>query len=633
MLPISHACAAARERATPAMTEATSTPRPPPPLSSPSSPPFGWYLAVARRPVTRNIRTLAYGFKGLIFATPLFDVFCAGSNPRALTHTPIDPWPGDAARGRAIIGGAFTFAGRSHRVAAPGEGTGPGTGLWSPAGAGVDWLTQLHGFSWLRDLRVAGGETAREAARNLVADWIRHHQRWRRRPWRPDILATRITAWIASADVITQGAEPAFEQAFIKSLARQGRYLLRTGAGGLSGARRLTVLKGQVFAAAALFGGGRRLRRALVQLERELERQVLGDGGHIERSPAQQFSVLRDLVDIRSVLLSVGHDVPHALQRAIDRMAPMLRFFRHGDGGLALFNDSGEGEAWLNDMVLTRAEAPGKPLASTPHSGFERVAINRTLIICDMGASPPPGARDHAFAGTLSFEMSIGKERLVVNCGGGPGLSAGWRQGLRATAAHSTLTLGDTNSTEILEAPGRGSEIGKHPEKVTKSRAEAEGATWLDGNHDGYVRGFGLIHRRRLWIAAGGEEVRGEDHLYPPGHDADAPRPGPQPEKRKGLWPWRRGRPRVFTLRFHLHPGVKASLVQEGQAVLLRLPSGAGWRFRAEGANVALEESIYVGGGDMKRTNQIVISGGVTAAGARPGAAVQWAFSRVNEKS
>jgi uncharacterized heparinase superfamily protein len=594
---------------------------------------LGWYLAVARRPLSRNIRTLSYGFKCLIFSTPLFDVLRAGSSPRALVHTPIDPWPGDAARGRAIIGGVFTFAGRTHRSAAPKESADPGMALWSPTGAGIDWLSQLHGFSWLRDLRVAGGETAREAARNLVADWIKHHQRWRRLPWRPDILATRMTAWITSADVITQGAEPAFVQAFLKSLARQGRHLLRTGAGGLSDAHRLTVLKGQVFASIALFSGGRRLRRTLVRLERELDHQVLSDGGHIERSPAQQFSVLRDLVDIRSVLLSAGHDVPHALQRAIDRMAPMLRFFRHGDGGLALFNDSGVGEAWLIDMVLTRAEAPGKPLTSAPHSGFERIAINRTLVICDMGAPPPPGARDHTFAGTLSFEMSIGKERLVVNCGGGPGLGASWRQGLRATAAHSTLTLGDTNSTEIFEALGRGSEIGKHPKKVTGHRAEAEGATWLDGHHDGYVRGFGLIHRRRLWIAAGGEEVRGEDHLYPPGYDSETPRPPPQPEKPKGIWPWRRGRPRAFSLRFHLHHGVKASLVQEGQAVLLRLPSGAGWRFRADGANVTVEESIYVGGGDIKRTSQIVISGGVTAKGPRPGAVVQWAFSRVTEKS
>lgn len=596
-------------------------------------PPLGWYTAVARRPFARNARVLGYALRGLYYATPLHGALLNGSVPRAIAGVPIDPWPGDAARGRAIIAGTFTFAGRAVRVTPPTQGAGPGLALWAPAAAGLDWIAALHEFGWLRDLRVAGGEAARETARRLVADWIARHRRWRRIPWRPDILAARIAAWISSADVILQGAEPAFERAFLESLARQGRHLLRGGAGGLAGSRLLTVLKGQVFAAAALFGGGRRLRRTLARLERELDRQVLGDGGHIERSPAQQFAVLRDLVDIRAVLLAGGHDVPHMLQRSIDRMAPMLRFFRHGDGGLALFNDSGEGEAWLVDMVLTRAEAPGKPFASAPHSGFERIAVNRTLLICDMGAPPPPGARDHVFAGTLAFEMSVGKERMIVNCGGGPGLGVSWRQALRATAAHSTLTLADTNSTEILEAPGRGSEIGKHPIHVTRNRAEAEGATWLEGSHDGYRQGFGLIHRRRLWIAAGGEEVRGEDHLFPPGRESDTTAPAEGEAAERRLWPWRKGRPRSFAVRFHLHPGVTASLLNEGDAVLLRLPSGAGWRFRAEGGNVALEDSIYVGAGDMRRTAQIVVTGGVTAEGPRPGAVVRWAFTRVKDKT
>ncbi len=602
--------------------------------ATPQRPPLGWYLAVARRPFSRNLRAAAYAVKSLFYATPLHEGLLGGAAPNALEHIPIDPWPGDAARGRAIIAGTFTFAGRIVRVAPPGEAAGPGIALWSPTGAGLDWLAALHGFSWLRDLRVAGGETARETARRLVSDWIARHARWRRLPWRPDILAARIAAWIATADVILQGAEPAFRAAFLRSLARQGRHLLRCGPGGLEGGRRLMVLKGQVFAAAILFRGGRRLRRALARLDDELARQILSDGGHVERSPAQQFAVLRDLVDIRAVLQAGGFDVPHALQNAIDRMAPMLRFFRHGDGDLALFNDSGEGEAWLVDMVLTRAEAPGKPLASAPHAGFERIAVNRSLVVADTGAPPPPGARDHTFAGTLSFEMSVGKERMVVNCGGGPGLGVAWRQGLRATAAHSTLTLADTNSTEILEAPGRGSEIGKHPRKVTCARAEAEGATWLDMSHDGYVRGFRLMHRRRLWLAAGGDELRGEDMLVPPDQEDLRPRPAePEEDARGPLWPWRRGRPRSFAVRFHLHPGVKASLVQEGRAVLLRLPSGAGWRFRAEGANVAVEESIYVGTGEIKRASQIVVSGGVTATGPRPGAMVRWAFSRVTEKA
>ncbi len=603
--------------------------RPPPG----QKPPLGWYLAVACRPPSRNLRAALYGLKSLWYATPLHAATLGGAAPGTLERIPVDPWPGEAARGRAIIAGSFAFAGRSLRTQPPGEGAGPGNALWAAPSMGLDWLAALHGFAWLRDLRVAGGEPAREAARKLTADWIARFGRWHRLPWRPDVLAARIAAWIAGADLILHGAEPAFRAAFLATLARQGRHLLRSGPGGLEGGRRLTVLKGQVFAACVLFGGGRRLARALARLEAELGRQVLADGGHVERSPAQQFAVLRDLVDIRAMLQAGDHAVPHALQRAIDRMAPMLRFFRHGDGGLALFNDSGEGEAWLVDMVLTRAEAPGKPLASAPHSGFERIAVNRTLVIADTGAPPPPGARDHTFAGTLSFEMSVGKERLVVNCGGGPGLGTSWRQGLRASAAHSTLTLADTNSTEILEAPGRGSEIGKHPRRVACARTEAEGATWLEATHDGYVRGFGLVHRRRLWIAAGGEEVRGEDGLFPPGHEGDAPRPA-EPEGGGGrLWPWRRGRPRTFTVRFHLHPGVKASALQEGGAVLLRMPSGAGWRFRAEGANVALDESIYVGAGEIRRASQIVVSGGVTAAGPRPGATMRWAFRRVAEKS
>ena len=608
------------------MSEATAA------SAAPARPPLGWYLALARRPLGRNLRALAYALKALLYVSPLHPPLIAGRTRRSLAVIPLDPWPGNGERGRAIIAGTFAFAGHAVRIPGPRDAgaawEGPGPALWSAPGMGGDWLAALHGFGWLRDLRVAGGDQARETARRLVADWIVHHRRWSRLPWRPDVLATRVSALVASADFLTQGAESIFVSALLRSLARQGRHLLRCGPGGLDGARRLTVLKGQVFAAVALFGGGRRLRGVLARLEDELARQVLGDGGHVERSPAQQLNVLRDLVDIRAVLMEGGHPVPQALQTAIDRMAPMLRFFRHGDGGLALFNDSDEGEAWLIDLVLTRANAPGKPLASAPHAGFERVAVNRTLLIADMGAPPPPGARDHTFAGTLAFEMSVGKERLVVNCGGGLGLGGRWRQGLRATAAHSTLTLADTNSTEIFEAPGRGSEIGKHPGRVWCRRAESDGAIWLDGSHDGYVRGFGLVHRRRLWVAAVGEELRGEDILHPPGADPaeDAASGG------TALWPWRRGRPRSFAVRFHLHPRVKASLVQEGRAVLLRLPTGGGWRFDAEGGNVALEDSVYVGPGEVKRTSQIVVTGGVTATGPRPGATVRWVFRRMNEK-
>ena len=599
--------------------------------------PPGWYLAAARRPLARNLHALAYGLRCLYYLSPLHELAISGRVPEAVGFAPIDPWPGNADRGRAIMAGRFTFAG--HTVAMGPSRTqqaqGPvfetGRELWTAPAAGQDWLADLHGFGWLRDLRVAGGDGARATARALIDDWISCCGRWQRLPWRPDILAARVTAWIFSCDFICQSADDEFSERLMKSLTRQARHLIAVGSGGLTGTRRLAMLKGQVFASVALFDGRGRAR-ILRRFDRALAAQVLPDGGHVERSPSQQLAVLRDLVDIRELLMEAGFEVPHGVQLAIDRMAPMLRFFRHGDGGLALFNDSGEEEAWLIDMALTRANAPGKPLTSAPHCGFERIAAGRTLILADTGTPPPPGARDHTFAGTLSFEMSLGKERMIVNCGGGPGLDASWRQGLRATAAHSTLTLADTNSTEIFEAPGRGSEIGKHPSEVARERMDSDGAVWLTLRHDGYVRGFHLLHERRLWLAETGEDLRGEDALLPLGTETAALLDRADEDGKGAQWRWRRGRPRTFHLRFHLHPRVTASLVQNGTAVLLRLPSGAGWRFQADGGNISVQDSVYVGTGEVKRSSQIVVTGGVNAKGPRPGAVVRWSFRRVKEQ-
>jgi uncharacterized heparinase superfamily protein len=83
---------------------------------------------------------------------------------------------------------------------------------------------------------------------------------------------------------------------------------------------------------------------------------------------------------------------------------------------------------------------------------------------------------------------------------------------------------------------------------------------------------------------------------------------------------------RRFIVRFHLHPAVKATLAQSGQAVLMRLPSGRGWRLRASGAGIGLAESIYLGEeGRVRRTEQIVLVGQVPI----EGSTVKWALTRM----
>ena len=118
-------------------------------------------------------------------------------------------------------------------------------------------------------------------------------------------------------------------------------------------------------------------------------------------------------------------------------------------------------------------------------------------------------------------------------------------------------------------------------------------------SHDGYRQRFGLIHARELYLAADGEDLRGEDKLT----------------GRSGA---------AFVVRFHLHPAVEPQLVQDDSAALLRLPSGLVWRLRATGAEMSLAESIYLGSGELKKTQQIVLSGTTGTSGA----SVRWAIRR-----
>jgi uncharacterized heparinase superfamily protein len=182
-----------------------------------------------------------------------------------------------------------------------------------------------------------------------------------------------------------------------------------------------------------------------------------------------------------------------------------------------------------------------------------------------------------------------------VNCGAYRGPKLAWHAALRTTAAHSTLIVADTPSSE-LDAEGR---ILRHPRAITRERAEQDGSQWISASHDGYKPEFGLIHGRQLFLAEDGEDLRGEDRLSgKPGHS--------------------------FAIRFHLHPQVQASLTQDGSAALLRLASGVGWRLRAQGAVLSLAESIYLGTGETRKTQQVVLQGHVGT----QGATVKWAVRR-----
>lgn len=534
-------------------------------------------------------RRLAYTGAKLWFNGVFYHRTLGGRRSRGLTFVPQESWPGDARRGAAILKDEYVFAGHAETEPA---------NLWRAKTATDDWLAELHSFEWLRDVRAVGGDPARLRARDLVLDWLEREDRWRSVSWRPDVLARRLANWLTYAEYLFPPDEPTDAKPLLGSLTRQSNHLRRLVPLLDPGVERLTVLRGLVYTGVCVAEQGRRLPRWLELLAAEVDAQVATDGGHLSRSPAVQFAILRDLVELRTLLRESGIDTPQAVQNAIDRMAPMVRFFRHGDGGLALFNDTNEDENWLIDVVLTRAEARGKPLAEAPHVGFQRMSASRTLVLMDAGSVAPPGFDGHAHAGTLSFEMSVGRQRVIVNCGAYAGTREDWRIAQRTTAAHSTVTIDDLNSAEILG----GKLIGVRPRLAKVTRREADGNFWIDAGIGEYGGVSGLGHRRRLYLSSSGGDLRGEETLVGKGSHK-------------------------FSVRFHLHPSVTASLAQNAESVLLRLGDGGGWRLRATGGVASLQESVYLGlRGEPRRTEQVVISGAMQGGEAQ----VKWALTRLN---
>lgn len=524
----------------------------------------------------------------------LYGLLIGGRAPARLARLAPSPLPGSPERGQAIVGGRLVCAGRALKPERPD---------WTAPDLSRAAALELNSFEWLDDLASLGSELAQARARALIEDWILAHRGWKPLAWDPEPTGRRLCAWLAHAPFLSRGEGDPLGPLLLDSAARQARHLARVALDVPEGLARLVALKGLIYAHASGLLAPGKLPALAVALAREAARDLLDDGFHAARGPSAQLRALACMVDSRAALESANARTPETLHRAIEKLAPATRFFRHGDGGFALFNDSTEEDAAAIDAVLARAQWPDPAPSRATSAGFERLAAERVVLIVDTGVPASGVYAAGAHAGTLAFEMSVGKERLIVNCGAGPRDDSDWSLALRATAAHSTLCAEDADSAPV--APGG---LLSCPGKVDTTREEADGNVWLDASHDGYVGRLGFVHRRRLFLAGDGLDLRGEDSLLPV-----EGKPPPLPETR-------------FDIRFHLHPDVQVSVIQNGAAALLRLGSGQAWRLQVAGARLDLGESVYFGRkGSARRAEQVVAS----AVSGPAGATVKWAFKRI----
>lgn len=496
------------------------------------------------------------------------------------------------ARGKQLVAGNILLAGYLAEA--------PGQSLWDVEAPDPTFDAEAQGFAWLDDLAAFGTTAARKRAQEWTWDWIVRYGAGRGPGWTPDLTGRRIIRWVHHATLLLSGRDRAQTEAFYRALARQSAFLSRRWKAAAPGLPQFEALTGLVYAGLSLIGMDKLVAPAITALSAACEVGIDPEGGITTRNPEELLEVLTLLTWAASAMSEAAHPVPVQISSAITRIAPALRTLRHADGDLARFHGGGKGQVGRLDQALAAAGArPGATPAIA--MGFARLAGRRTSVIVD--ASSPPGGRaaQTAHASTAAFELTSGRRPLIVNCGAGDGFGPAWQRAARATQSHSALCLDGTSSSRF----GTTGYALTQSAAVTASRMTVgvEGAD-IFLSHDGWLASHGLIASRSLTLSHDGRRLSGVDALT--AMTAEARR------RFEDVMTATAMTGAGFTVRFHLHPEVDATLDMAETAVSMGLRSGEIWIFRFSGpAGLTLEPSAYLEKGRLnpRPCTQIVLRG------------------------
>lgn len=458
--------------------------------------------------------------------------------------------------------GVFEFLGERGQVDGP--------SAWNAPGRSKLWLYNLN---YLDDLNAQGADERADLEDWLVQRWIDDNPPPAGNGWEPYVLSLRLVnlvKWCARRRTVPE--------AWIASIAQQAQALAVQEERHILANHLFANGKALTFVGAFFDGdiGTRWLKRGLRILDREVEEQFLNDGGHFELSPMYHSTLLWDLCDLVNLAGVSGvrqiEDRSAAWRGVIARGLVWLTGMSHPDGEIAFFNDCAFGIAPRLDQVRAYAEILGCAVESLPtgllsvahlaESGYVVIGLEEggkaILDVAEVGSSYQPG---HAHADTLSFELSLYGQRVLVNSGTSCYGTDAERQRQRATAAHSTVEVDGEDSSEVW-AGFRVARRARPGPVLIRRHSDSDGESLLvQCSHDGYRRLRGSPVHQRQWLFTP-QSLCVTDTL--------------------------KGRFGEAVSRFHLHPDVRLGENQE-----LLLAGGQQIRWSATGGQVRTVDSTW----------------------------------------
>tara|TARA_B100000686_G_C16772576_1_gene966221 strand:+ start:673 stop:2274 length:1602 start_codon:yes stop_codon:yes gene_type:complete len=403
----------------------------------------------------------------------------------------------------------------------------------------------FHSFDFLNGIQELGKENLRIHGRELTKNWIKKNRSWKSKTWEDFILASRVCNWIKNYNFFFHTSDDNFKKEILNSILKQIEHLVKNFSNLKRNSDLIRIIKALIYASICVPNKNHYYQIAIFNLKTELNKQILKDGCHFQRNTRIHIQVLMDLLDIRAILNLTKKNVFFDLQNSINKMSIAYRFFLHKDNSLANFNGSDDINYKILKDLTSEIPKTNKNPRELMYGGFQRIDTKNTTLILDCGVPKNYDATYKAHSCTASFELSYKKNKIIVNS-----LSGLDENIKKTTAAHSTLTLNNTNAYKILS----NNHLSRVPSELKVKRIERYGANMIEIENYGYRNQYEAIHKRIIYIDKNGSDVRGEDNIYCPMELS-------------------------FDLRFYLDTKIKTLLTNSQRNAVLKLSNGVGWKF------------------------------------------------------
>ncbi|GHW13595.1 heparinase [Vibrio cholerae] len=444
------------------------------------------------------------------------------------------------------------------------------------------WLYNLHYFD---DLNARDSEQRTETQLALVERWIAENPAVSGNGWEPYPLSLRLVNWIKWYNRVKLN-KPEIVQSIdlqAKALSKQleyhilGNHLFANG-------------KALVFSGCFLKGiaADKYLDSGLKILDREIPEQFLKDGGHFELSPMYHCILLWDLLELLHLAQLSGNSKLNTRVKNWSDVARKglnwLKAMLHPDGEVSFFNDSAIGIAATPQQIFAYAQSLGlfvsgdvaEPLQTLAESGYSRITMPEHSLIFDHAQVGPDYLPGHAHADTLSFEWSVGNQRVFINSGTSMYGVSHERLRQRKTAAHNTIEVDGHDSSEVWS----GFRVARRAKALLESANTSGEWVTVTAAHDGYRRLKGKVtHRRTIAMAA--KQLIVSDQLT--------------------------GDFKQAVAHFHLHPDVQANVGADG-SIQLQLTNGQLIEFRSTGLCQLVDTSWHPHFGQSVATLKIAVT-------------------------